>query len=89
MNCLKFVVDPDQALREMHRVLRPGGRVVHLTDRPLRDPDRSGSVDAFGIRQWSAEDSRGMELAGFVEISVIRLPARYLRQQLVRGVRPA
>ncbi len=47
-------------------------------------------MDAFGIRQWSAEDSRrNMELAGFVEVSVIQLPARYLRQQLVRGVRLA
>jgi SAM-dependent methyltransferase len=90
LNCLKFVSDPDQALREMYRVLRPGGRVVHLTDPPITDPDKSGAVDAFGIRQWSAPDSqRIMEQAGFADVSLRQLPAKYLRLQLVRGVKPA
>lgn len=88
-NCLKFVPDPDQALREMHRVLRPAGRVVHVTDPPVPDPDRSGKVDAYGIWQWSADDSRRMmERAGFADVSVTHLPAKYLRLQLVRGVKP-
>lgn len=90
VNCLKFVTDPERALREMCRVLRPGGRLVHLTEAPITDPARSGEVDAFGIRQWSADDSRRiMEQAGFTDVSVTRLPATYLNEQLVRGVKPA
>lgn len=88
LNCLKFVADPDQALREMHRVLRPGGRLVHMTDPPATNPDKSGTIDALGIRQWSADNSRKMmEQAGFADVSVTQLPAKYLKVQLVRGVR--
>jgi SAM-dependent methyltransferase len=90
VNCLKFVPDPDQALREMGRVMRPGGRVVHMTDPPVTDPEKSGKVDAFGIRQWSADDARHMmEQAGFVEVDTRRLPAGQFGLLLVRGVKPA
>jgi SAM-dependent methyltransferase len=89
-NCLKFVPDPDRALREMHRVLRPGGRIVHMTEPPPTDPDESGTVDAFGMRRWSADDSKAMmEQAGFTDVAVTQLPAKYLRLQVVRGIKPA
>jgi SAM-dependent methyltransferase len=90
VNCIKFVADPDRALREMHRVLRPGGRVVHLTDPPATDLEEPGRADALGIRQWSADDSRRMmERAGFTDVSVRQLPRKHLRLQLVRGLKPA
>ncbi len=89
LNCLKFVPDPSKALREMARVLGPGGRAVLTLDPPVRHPERSGKANAFGEWQWSADDARRMmEEAGFADVSVGRAPTR-MPMQLLRGVKRA
>jgi SAM-dependent methyltransferase len=89
LNCLKFVPDPGKALREMARVLRPGGRAVLTFDEDVTDPRKSGGVDAFGQWQWSAETARRMmEEAGFSDVSVGPTPTR-VALQLLKGVMPA
>lgn len=88
LNCLKFVAKPDRALAEMHRVLRADGRIAVLVDTEVPAAE-SGRVDGFGQRQWSsAEISRMVQDAGFVEVSVRQLPTSYYRLQLVRAVKP-
>jgi SAM-dependent methyltransferase len=89
LNCLKFVPDPQKALQEMRRVLRAGGRAVLTLDDEVKDPRKSGKIDAFGQWQWSADDARRMmEGAGFADVSVTRAPTR-LPFHVVRGVRRA
>jgi hypothetical protein len=61
-----------------------------MTEPPPTDPDESGTVDAFGMRRWSAEDSKAMmEQAGFTDVAVTQLPAKHLRLLVVRGIKPA
>ena len=89
LNCLKFVPDPPKALAEMHRVLRPDGRLVLTIDKQTDKWGRSGAVDAMGQWQWSVDDARRMmEEAGFADVSVADMPTR-LGLQFVRGVKRA
>lgn len=89
LNCLKFVPDPPKALREMHRVLRPEGRLVLTIDKQSDKWGRSGEVDAMGQWQWSEADARRMmEEAGFAGVSIADMPTR-LGLQFVRASKPA
>lgn len=86
-NCLKFVPDPLKALREIHRVLRPGGRAVLTISDRLRNPAASGTQDAWGQWRWSEADARRLMVeVGFVDVSASLFGQPQF--QLVRGGKP-
>ena len=88
VNALQFVPDPERALRELVRVLHPGGRALVIIDPPPQHPAASGTRDAIGEWRWSAADAQGlMAGAGFSDVEVTQAMASHLRVQLLRGVK--
>ena len=71
-NCLGCCGDPQRSLREMRRVLHPGGRAALLFG-PDSGKPRSDEWQRQGARIWNEAEPRQMKgVADFTEVSVSR-----------------
>ncbi len=72
-NCIGCCAEPLRSMQEMHRVMRPGGRLVLSID---LQPDAETARKAerkWGLHTWTADEFRGlMDKAGFPQVSVWR-----------------
>jgi len=82
LNSLQFWVEPDEGLRQLHRVLEPGGRVaVVLMARSDERPEP-------GVPSWVEETVDRMGSAGFTDLEVTSRSFGGVLHRALVGVRP-
>lgn len=72
MGGFPMLPSPSESLKELHRVLRPGGRAVVCIEWNAEDgKDHKKEIEKYGMKLWSENDVREMfKKAGFSDASI-------------------